>query len=52
MVEVKAKVIEAIQNLPYNATYGDIMEVVFLQQKIAKGITQADSGKAISREEF
>ncbi len=52
MTEIKDEVIAAIRNLPDAATYDDIMDVVYAQQKIAKGLQQAREGKVLSDDEF
>ena len=52
MSDIKKRVISAIESLPDESDYNDIMEVVYVQQKIAIGLQQAKEGKVISHEEF
>ena len=48
---IKEKVIESIKKLPDNANYDDIMESIYVQQMITKGIEQLDKGEFISHED-
>ena len=48
MQTIKDKVINTIKNLPDNANYDDIMESIYVQQMITKGIEQLDNGEYIS----
>jgi hypothetical protein len=52
MSDIKEKIIEAIKSLPDGATYDDIMELVYVQQKIAIGLDQVEQGQLITNEEF
>lgn len=45
---VKEKVIQAVQDLPEDASIEDAMERLFFLSKIEKGIQQADSGQTLS----
>ncbi len=51
MHTIKEQVIESIKNLPDDANYDDIMESIYVQQMITKGIEQLDKGEFISHEE-
>ena len=51
MQTIKEKVIEAIKKLPEDANYDDIMESIYVQQMITKGIFQLDNGEFISHED-
>lgn len=48
---VKEQVIEAVQQLPANATIEDVMEKLYLLYKVEQGIKQADSGHKVYQEE-
>ncbi len=52
MPSIKEKVHRLIENLPNEADYDDIMEAVFVQQKIEHGLKQLDNGMHISNEEM
>jgi predicted transcriptional regulator len=49
---IKEKVIQILNNLPDNATYDDIMEAIYVQQKVSKGIEQIENGQYINHEEM
>ena len=51
MQTIKDKVIESIKKLPDDANYDDIMESIYVQQMIMKGIDQLDKGEFISHED-
>ncbi len=51
MQTIKKKVIETIKKLPDDANYDDIMESIYIQQMISKGIEQLDNGDFISHED-
>jgi len=51
MQTIKKKVIETIKKLPDDANYDDIMESIYIQQMITKGIEQLDNGEFISHED-
>ncbi len=44
----KEKIIQAVQDLPDNASIEDAMERLLFLGKIEKGLQQADAGKTIS----
>ena len=52
MLNIKDQAIEAIKQLPDDATYNDIMDVLYIQQRIALSLDQADNGEVISYEDF
>jgi predicted transcriptional regulator len=47
---VKQKVIQAVRELPAEASYEDVMERVLLLSKIESGIAQLDAGEGIPHE--
>ncbi len=51
MQTIKEQVIESIKKLPDDANYDDIMESIYVQQMITKGIEQLDKGEFISHED-
>ena len=51
MRTLKEKVLETIKKLPDNVNYDDIMESIYVQQMITKGIEQLDNGDFISHED-
>jgi predicted transcriptional regulator len=48
---VKERVIEAVRELPDDATVEDAMERLYVLAKIQKGLDQADAGQTVSHEE-
>jgi len=48
---IRDKVLEAIQELPSDATVEDAMEKLYFLGKIEKGLEDANSGRTISHEE-
>ena len=52
MQTIKERVIESIKNLPDDANYDDIMEIVYVQQMIVEGLEQLDKGLYVSHEEI
>jgi len=48
MQTIKEKVIESIKKFSNDANYDDIMESIYVQQMITKGIEQLDKGEFIS----
>jgi predicted transcriptional regulator len=48
---VKERVLEAIRELPEDATVEDAMERLYVLAKIQKGLEQADAGQTVSHEE-
>ena len=51
MESVKENVISLIQSLPDNCTLEDIMEELYIKQKIVKGQRQLEEGHYYSHEE-
>ena len=51
MQTIKEQVIESIKKLPDDANYDDIMESIYVQQMISKGIEQLDKGEFVSHED-
>jgi predicted transcriptional regulator len=47
----KQKVIEAIENLPPDATVEDAMERLYFLAKVQRGLEQADAGDTIPHDE-
>ena len=48
---IREKVIQAVQDLPDDASVEDAMERLLLLAKIERGIQQADSGETITHTE-
>ncbi len=48
----KQKLIQAVQDLPPDASFEDAMERFLFLAKIEKGLAQADSGKTIDHDRF
>ena len=48
---LKDDVIELIRRLPDNVTLPDIMEELYVRQKIQRGLTQLDSGQGMTTDE-
>ena len=51
MPTIKEAVLHAIEDLPEDVDYDDIMETVYVQQKIAKGIEQLDNGECLTQDQ-
>jgi hypothetical protein len=51
MSDLKTKVIDAIKNLPDDITYDDILETIYVQQKVEIGLQQSEEGNVIPHEE-
>lgn len=51
MQTIKEQVIESIKRLPDDANFDDIMESIYVQQMITKGIKQLDKGEFISHQD-
>lgn len=47
-MNIKEKVVYAMQDLPEDASIEDAMERLFFLSKIEKGIQQADAGQTLS----
>ncbi|MCX7001048.1 MAG: hypothetical protein NT106_12265 [Candidatus Sumerlaeota bacterium] len=50
MMTEKEKVLQAVSNMPDDASIEDAMERILFLAKIEKGILQADAGQTISHE--
>ncbi len=48
---VKEKIIQAVQDLPSDATIEDAMDRLYLLYKIERGLQQVAEGKTISQKE-
>lgn len=48
---LKERVIDAVRDLPENATVEDAMERLYFLAKVEEGIKQADAGQTVSHEE-
>ncbi|MFN0018556.1 MAG: hypothetical protein ACKVP0_09870 [Pirellulaceae bacterium] len=48
---LKDDVIELIRRLPDNVTLPDIMEELYVRQKIERGLTQLDNGQRMTTDE-
>ena len=48
---VKERVIEAVRELPDDATVEDAMERLYVLAKIQKGLEQAEAGQTVTHEE-
>jgi predicted transcriptional regulator len=49
---VKETAMECLRALPENATWDDVQYGIYVQQSIAKGITDIDAGRVHSHEEI
>jgi hypothetical protein len=47
MSQIKELAINAIRNLPDDITYEDIMELIYIQKKVARGLFQINNGESI-----
>ena len=52
MSDIKERVITAIRDLPDNATYEDIFDVIYVQEKISKALKDSQQGRFITQEQF
>ena len=50
-VKPKERALEAIRDLPEDATVEDVMERLYFLAKVEEGLRQADAGQTISHEE-
>ena len=48
---IKHRVLKAIEELPQDATFEDVMERVYFLYKIDKGLKQVEVGETMSHEE-
>lgn len=49
--KAKDRVLEAVRDLPDDATVEDAMECLYFLAKIDEGLRQAEAGKTVSHEE-
>ena len=49
--KVKDRVIDAVRELPDDATVEDAMERLYFLAKVEKGLEQAEAGQTVSHEE-
>jgi len=49
--KVKERVIDAVRELPDDATVEDAMERLYFLAKVEKGLAQAEAGQTVSHEE-
>jgi predicted transcriptional regulator len=48
---IKHRVLKAIEELPQDATFEDVMERLYFLYKIDKGLKQVEGGETLSHEE-
>ena len=48
---VKHRVLKAIEELPQDATFEEVMECLYFLYKIDKGLKQVEAGETVSHEE-
>jgi hypothetical protein len=51
MSTIKEEVISLVKKMPENTTFEDIMERIYVKQKILKGQKQLESGQFYTHEE-
>ena len=51
MHNIKKEIKELIDNLPDNASYEDVIEAIYVRQKIQKGLKDSEDGKYYSHAE-
>jgi predicted transcriptional regulator len=49
--KAKQRVLEAVQDLPDDATVEDVMERLYFLAKVDEGLRQAEAGETVSHEE-
>jgi len=49
-ITIKQKVLEAVQQLPPDATVEDAIERLYFLAKVERGIAQADAGETLTHE--
>jgi len=49
--KAKERVLEAVRDLPEDATFEDVMERLYFLAKVEEGLRQADAGDTVSHEE-
>jgi hypothetical protein len=48
---VKRKILDAVQSLPKDVTFEDVIERVVFMAKVERGLAQADVGETVSHAE-
>ena len=48
---VKSKVLKAVEQLPADVTYEDVMERLYILYKVERGLAQLEAGEGIPHEE-
>ena len=48
---VKSKVLKAVEQLPADVTYEDVMERLYILYKVERGLAQIEAGEGIAHEE-
>jgi len=51
MSAIKEAVLEIAQKLPDDCTWDDVMQQIYVRQKIEAGVKDADEGRVISHED-
>jgi predicted transcriptional regulator len=51
MNTVKQSAIKAIQDLPENSSYEDIMEKLFFMEKVESGLKEIEEGQTVTHED-
>jgi predicted transcriptional regulator len=49
-ISIKQKVLEAVQQLPPDATVEDAIERLYFLAKVERGVAQADAGETLTHE--
>ena len=49
-ISIKQKVLEAVQQLPPDATVEDAIERLYFLAKVERGVSQADAGETLPHE--
>lgn len=49
--KMKERVLEAVRDLPEDATVEDVMERLYFLAKVEEGLRQAEAGETVSHEE-
>lgn len=47
---IKQKVLEAVQQMPADATVEDVIERLYFLAKVERGVAQADTGETLAHE--
>ncbi|HUT02802.1 MAG TPA: hypothetical protein VM163_02795 [bacterium] len=50
-MRVKEQILNAVKDLPSDASFEDAMERLYLLYKIQRGVAQADAGETVTHEE-